>query len=360
MLNIIVMQNDHQAEADSQQEQETVEDPLDASNVLDQEAAELNKYTAFIDELEQEEQDYSASTDASEENGYGEELSGEEQESEQDTDQEESEDDEAEAHGENDNEEEEDGNPIKSDRFRIRAKDEVETEALSLRKRHPDWSLEECLTKAKSILGIETQAQTEQWQEDNSSEQRSVADIESEIASLRQQHREATVSLEFDEAADIFDRLEQLRDERGNMQVIESQRKAYLDQQQQETFERQFKDHEAKAVRLYPDAAKADSQMTKRIIELNEQMIKLEDPLYYSPEKPFILAKRAAFQLGIPMQDSSSQPVRNKSVQSKGRLIQPASGNARTTPNSSTTAKLDDRLGRIDSLEAYEDLAASL
>jgi hypothetical protein len=354
------MQNDHQAEADSQQEQETVEDPLDTSNDLDQEAAELNKYTDFIDALDQEEQDYSASTDVSEESESEQELSGEEESTEQDPEEESEEGAEAEARDGSEDEEEDDGATIKSDRFRIRAKDEVEIEALSLRKRHPDWSLEECLTKAKSILGINDQAQNEQWQDGNTAQQRGVADIDAEIASLRQQHREATVSLEFEQAADLFDRLEQLRDERSNMQVIEMQRETAREQQLQESFERQFQDNEAKAVRFYPDAAKAESPMTKRIIELNEQMRQLDDPLYYSPEKPFILAKQAARDLGIPMRNPSAEPARNKSVQSKGRLIQPASGNARTTPNSSTTTKLEDTLGRIDSLEAYEDLAASL
>lgn len=355
------MQNDHQAEADSQQEQQAVEDPLDASNVLDQEAEELNQYQQFVDGLEEEEQDYSASTDASEEGGYGEELSGEEESTEQDTDQEDLEEGAGEAEAQGDEaefEEEEDSAANKTDRFRIRAKDEVEIEALSLRKRHPDWSLEECIAKAKIVLGVETESSNQQEDSDQSS-QRSVAEVSDQIAQLRQQKKEAQVSLEFETVAELESQIDALIDEREVLRVAEVQQQASREQQQQESFERQFEEYETRAVQLYPDTTKADSPITKRIIALDQQMRELGDPLYYSPEKPLILAKRAAYELGIPMRDPSAQPARQPSS-SKGRLIQPASGNARTTPNSSTAPKLDDTLGRIDSLEAYEDFAASL
>jgi len=344
------MPNDNQAQADSQQENETVEDPLDASDVPDQGATELAEYAQFVDGLEDEQGDEPAESDEETTEDSEEEASGEEEESQE----EESTEEEAETPT---TDEEEEPEQRTTDRFRIRAKDEVEAEALSLRKRHPDWSLEDCISKAKDILGVKPPEQEENG--NNAAPSRTVAQVNTELADLRAKHKEATTALEFDQAAELFDQIEQLRDEREELRVSELRDNSIREQQEQNAFERQFEASETKAVTFYPDTTDPDSQMTQRILELDHQMRDLGDPLYHSPDKPFILAKQAAKELGIPMRNPNA-PAAKKSATSKSRPIQPASGNARTTPNTATAGKLEEQLGRIDSLEAYEDLAASL
>ena len=361
------MPNDYQAEADSQEVNKTVEDPLDASDALDHEATELDKYSQFVDELEESEQGGYTADDTEEESpesdseeSSGEEFQEEDQfEEENPEDEEESNADEAEESENQDGEEEEETPENNtSNRFRIRAQDEVESEALSLRKRHPDWSLEQCITKAKDLLGVAEQSNQETDGE-ASEAVRTTADVASEIEQLRKEHREATTGLDFEKAAELFDQIENLRDEREQLRITEFQQKNYQEQQEHERFETQFSSSENKAVQFYPDATDPDSPLTKRIIELNQQMQDLDDPLYRSPDKPFILAKQAAKELGIPMHNPKNA-VAKKQGSSTRRLIQPASGNARTTPKDAPAGKLEEQLGKIDSLEAYEDFAESL
>jgi hypothetical protein len=71
--------------------------------------------------------------------------------------------------------------------------------------------------------------------------------------------------------------------------------------------EKRFYDDYAKSeqrtVALYPDAAKADSPLTKRMLEIEETMKTEASPLYHSAEKPMILAVQAAKELGIKAAD---------------------------------------------------------
>jgi hypothetical protein len=90
--------------------------------------------------------------------------------------------------------------------------------------------------------------------------------------------------------------------------------------------------------------------MVKLMTELDHRMKEIGDPLYDSPDKPFILAKQAARELGIPMTDPKRKPAPSqKSV----RPVQPAPGNRRTSAPA-PSARLDADLDNIQSLEDYE------
>jgi hypothetical protein len=60
-----------------------------------------------------------------------------------------------------------------------------------------------------------------------------------------------------------------------------------------------FAKSEQQAISDYPDAAKADSPISKKMIEIDKALNSAGDPLYYSPCKPYIIAQRAASALGI-------------------------------------------------------------
>jgi hypothetical protein len=85
-------------------------------------------------------------------------------------------------------------------------------------------------------------------------------------------------------------------------------------------------------------------------------MLELGDPLYHSTDKPFILAREAAKNLGIPMKKPGSAPAK-KSVQH--RPIQPASGNARTTTTDSAQ-RASEAIDGIKSLRDWRETVASL
>ena len=102
----------------------------------------------------------------------------------------------------------------------------------------------------------------------------------------------------------------------------------------------------------YPDTTDPNSDMVKLMTELDRRMQEIGDPLYDSPDKPFILAKQAARELGIPMTDPKRKPSPGTpSV----RPVQPASGNRRTSAPA-PSARLDADLDKIETLEDYEAL----
>jgi len=76
----------------------------------------------------------------------------------------------------------------------------------------------------------------------------------------------------------------------------------------------QFDRSTAQAIAAYPDYGNPESPLFKRIAEIDSALKSDGDPLYQSPDKPMILAWRAAKELGIiavdlkPMQEAQSTP----------------------------------------------------
>ena len=63
--------------------------------------------------------------------------------------------------------------------------------------------------------------------------------------------------------------------------------------------------YEKLAVTYFPDTSKVDSQLVRKMFELDTRMRESGDPIYHSPMKAFILSQLAASALGI----SSSKPI---------------------------------------------------
>lgn len=342
------MSDKDQAQADLPEDEMTVVDPLeDITSNPTPGLEELNEYEEIVN---------SALETPAEEEEQGDKPAAEEVEEEV-TEEQSEEENTAEVIEEETEESsrEEDSTP---NRFRIRAKDELEAEALALRKRHPDWSLEDCLNKAKSVLGVD-QKQGEQEQSSSSEPVETVDSITQQIKDLTAKKADAMRSMEFEEVADIDGQLEELREKREGLRINEVQAKARHEQSQMEQFERAYTESERKAVTFYPDTAKADSEMVKRMIEIDRFMRDNGDPIYHSPDKPFILAKQAASELGIPMTRPAAAGTKPKTTTASKSPIQPASGNARTTP-AAPAPKLEERLQEVDSEEGYEELVTSL
>ena len=358
--------DDHQAQADSTVDT-TVEDPLDSSSDPNNGATnELAKYDQFIDSVDAEEYAEIVEEDAQGETPAEEPADNEESEEPAES-EEEAEEEQSDAEEDSSTEEGENGDAAtteeeetasQSNRFRIRAKDDVEAEALSLRKRHPDWSLEECITKAKSILGVSTANGNQEG--DGNAEPTPAAklkDIETQLAELREQRKQAAQDLEFDKFADLDDQMLSLLDQRSSLQKEADRYENERDSMARQAYEKEFSESEARAVRFYPDTTNPESAMTKRIIALDERMKEMGDPLYDSPDKPFILAKMAARELGIPMAQTSSKPAKPAPKEAATRRsIQPAGGNARTTSPSAISSKIEEAIGGVETLEDYENL----
>lgn len=353
------MASNSQAQADSEAEM-MVDDPLDASNDPNQGATELDNYFDEVNNLEMGEESFESEEDTSH-NPESDETDLFAKEDSDDDDSEEKESSEGEGKEESETEdesqEEEEQPSSKSDRFRIRAKDDVEAEALSIRKRHPEWSLKECIAKAEQILGVEEKSHEEE--SEAREEPLTVAKISEQINDLRAKRDQANLALEVEEAAEIQRQIDALQDQREEIRFTEKTQESAARRKEIETFEAQYKASEDKAVRLYPDTTNPDSDLVARMVELDAQMREMGDPIYHSPDKPFLLAKKAALELGIIMANPAEKPAVKKTPAKNGAPIQPASGSARTTATNTST-RTTDAIDRIQDISDYDAYVESL
>lgn len=229
------------------------------------------------------------------------------------------------------------------ERVRIGSWSETERKALKIRARNPDLTLEQAIAMVKSPE--EPKAQEEQFV--------APADIESKIEEVAQAKAAAFKNLEFDKVAELEVEMLKLNKELRKSERIAAERENV----QQTERSKSIENAKAKAVEFYPDAAKADSALVKKMNEIFDTLVDTGNPLVKDPLMPFKLTQMAANELGIaPRNPNAKTP--SPSVARKAPSIQPASGNARTTPQAPLNAKaLADKL---DDLETYQLLMAKL
>jgi hypothetical protein len=188
---------------------------------------------------------------------------------------------------------------------------------------------------------------------------RTLDDVSSEYTALKAERKAAMAGLELERVAELDDKLDDLRDEREALRVAEAKASVSRESAEETAFLSAYEQAEAKAVAHYPDTTNPDSALTKRMVEMDQRMKRLGDPLFNSPNKPFLLAQAAATELGIPMSDpkavtrpASKAPVR--------RPVPPASGSARTSEPVDSATKLEKAIGSVATMEDYDKVVASL
>lgn len=210
------------------------------------------------------------------------------------------------------------------------------------------------LDKAVEILGISLTKQ-EQQEAAESTLPKTVAEVENLIKTKRAERKKAFgEDLDFKLAADLDEEIETLRDHAASLQSQEAAAKS----QETERFTAAFEESKRNAVKYYPDAAKADSPLVKRMLELDAALEETGDERFHDPDKPFLLAKAAAKDLGILPNSPSSATTAKKSpppapakVQSP---VQPARGNARTQQTNAREGTLDEVVDNIRTEDDYE------
>lgn len=182
------------------------------------------------------------------------------------------------------------------------------------------------------------------------------ADIRAQIAAIEDQEGDALTALNFEEAKAFRKQASELRDKLIELRIAEAENKNKSEANAEREFLQQYAASESKAVQFYPDAAKADSPLSAEMVRIEAEMKSLGDDLYYSPDKPLILAKAAARNLGILMSNPSKPAIKKVAT---NRPMQPASGNARTTATA-PAARLDDAIDGLGSINDYERFVAQL
>jgi len=333
--------SEHQAEADTPDET-PVADPLDAANSTD--SGTTNAYDDHRKEVE-------AALRAMESDEQGEQPANQEaEEAQEDADHSEESEDEQQISSEDAEESEEDAEPEAKAKDRFRFKDALDQKVAAVAKAM-GVSL---IDAAKIVEGQNPTKHQESEPEREASE--SVATVTATIKDLQSQKKEKLSSLEFEAAAELDEQIDALRDQRDELKVTEAREQSRQEQAETEKFYADYAKSEEKTVGFYPDAAVKDSAMAKEMAKLDAEMRELGDPLYHSTDKPFILAKEAAKNLGIPMRKPGTTPAK-KTVQH--RPIQPAGGNARTTA-ADPARRATDAIDGITSMRDYRDMVAAL
>ena len=325
------MSDTDQAQADLPEDDSTVLDPLDTRNSLDNGTSELASYEQEIYSLELNTAQTEQGDTPAEETAAEEEAASE-------------------SHEESSGQEDDEETQVLS-QMRPRLKDPIDIAVASLAKAKGISLIE----AAKIIDGSTSPSQTTATESQDHTQAETSTSITQQIKELRVKLKEATGALEFETAAEISDQIEELRDRQVDSRIAEVQEQSRAEAARSQEFDAKWEEGKRQAVAFYPDADKTDSEISKRMIEINDWMQQNGDPIFNSPDKLFTLAKMAAAELGIPMK----RPVSKESPRPSKSPVQPASGNARTAPTN-PTKRANEELEAINSLDAYEALIGAM
>lgn len=183
-------------------------------------------------------------------------------------------------------------------RLQLPENDQVGRMAAAFLQRNRDWTLEQALDAARTKLGVKTPQNADATTTDPKAPATPTVNIDSvnaQIKQLREDRKKANAELRFEDASDLSDQLEDLLMQRSSLE-----RQADRQQiEQATTYTRQFEASESKAVELYPLAADPESAFGKRMIEIEDTLKELQDPLFDSPDKPLKIAQMVAAELNI-------------------------------------------------------------
>jgi len=220
------------------------------------------------------------------------------------------------------------------------------------------------IAKAKGITLIEAarlyEGEIPTKREDDATEQvaadvETVASVSVTIEELRKQKREANAALEFETANDLDEQIDALRDRRDDLKQEEAAARASANAREENAFYDNYAKSETRTLGFYPDLLDPKSPMSVRVGELDRQAQAMGDPLYHSDNKPFLLAKAAALELGKLMANPDKQKPASK--QAIRPMHQPASGNARTTATA-PAVRQEEAIDKINGIQDYEKFVA--
>jgi hypothetical protein len=237
------------------------------------------------------------------------------------------------------------------ERVRIGNWSEVERKAIALRARNPDMSLDEALARIKGNAPEEV--------EETKQSMPSLDEVEAQVARVKADRKQALKDLDFEKLGDLDETLDGLREKQA--QLRESAKEAEVEARA--SYQRSVEDSKRKAVSFYPDTTDRQSQLVRRMVEIDNALKEQDNPLYYSADKPFKIAQMAGNDLGIAPKDPNRKVEKvvtpaPSSASRKAIQTPIASGNARS--NGSSIKSLETVLDGISDEEAFRSLIGKI
>lgn len=202
--------------------------------------------------------------------------------------------------------------PVKADRARIRLneKDEVGRLAAAYQIRNRDWTLEQCLAAAKEKLGVSPANPAATAPEapapvGDPKLPRTISEVDSTIEKLEADKVQAAKDIDMAKVSEIDVQLRRLDRQRTALERAEERGAT----QQAAAYDRQFADSEARAAEFYPFVSDKDSPLRQRMIEIEESLEALSDPLFHDPNKPLLIAQMVAKENSIAPKKASAARV---------------------------------------------------
>lgn len=179
-----------------------------------------------------------------------------------------------------------------------------------------------------------------------------LAAVEAEIKELRSKYAEATRAIDVDTQAELFEQIEEKRDQLANLKILEAEQSARAKQTQLEKAQQDFDATWDFSRSRYPELNDPNSAMYKEVARLDAEMQEIGDPLANDPKRLWDLAKRAGLNTRTPMTKprESSAPSKGKT----GSPVKPASGNRGTT-SADSNQKFEQKVEGLQTLDAYEE-----
>lgn len=241
--------------------------------------------------------------------------------------------------------------------------DKVGRLALGLMKRNRDWTLEQAMTAAKKSLGIKDEApvSAEEKKADAPETNGMPATVEAtdaKIKELRAKRKTAMTDLKFDEVADLNDQIDDMNAHKFTLERKTERETSQRESQAAAKYDADFDASAKRASELYEFAADPKSEGAIRMREIDAALKDTNDPLYFSPNKPLVIAQMVGRELRIaPKLNGKKSTTQGKPVvASKEPATQkPKSviteGGASTTPQTKgSQSKFDESVGKVTTL----------
>lgn len=234
--------------------------------------------------------------------------------------------------------------------------DQVGRLAISFKKRNKDWTMDQAMEAARTQLGVKTKDSADEPAKVKSPSDLpdTVEGVDTAIEALETQKVKAAEDLNLAEIAKIDSQLRKLDRQRTSLERQGEQQ----ERQQVAEYDTAFASSEAKAADLYEFASKPDSPGGKRMLEIEESLLETEDPRYYAPNKPLLIAQMVAAELNIAPKSKKAAPakpaVAAPPAASKKQVI-PAGG-AKTTPPADPAQNAD--VARVSKISNMAELRA--
>jgi hypothetical protein len=184
--------------------------------------------------------------------------------------------------------------------LRLPKNDELGRLATAYMRRNADWTLEQAMEAAKAQLGgnkpsataAETTAPTKPADPDLPG---TIEEVDAKAAQLEEALEKAAEELDTLKEAKIHRQLRKLDRHREELksQAVQQQATGV------EHYNREFTASESRAVELFPFAADPNSDGGKLMVEIEKALEETQDPRFFHPNKPLLIAQMAAAELGI-------------------------------------------------------------